>query len=74
MNQFAIPRRSFLGGAMSLPAIGGAARAQEWPSRAITILVGFGAGGITDVATRLLAEQLRLNHQHQFCDTCTCMN
>jgi len=59
MNQFAIPRRSFLGGTMSLLAMGGAARAQEWPSRPITILVGFGAGGITDVATRLLAEQLR---------------
>lgn len=32
---------------------------ENWPSRPIRILVGFGAGGVTDVAVRLLAEGLR---------------
>ncbi len=32
--------------------------AQEWPSKTVHILVGFGAGGGTDVATRILAEGL----------------
>ena len=59
MDRLAIPRRRFLSGTASLLAMGGAARAQEWPSRTITIMVGFGAGGVTDVATRLLAEELR---------------
>lgn len=38
-----------------LPSIG---FAQEWPSKPVHILVGFGAGGGTDVATRILAEGL----------------
>ena len=33
-----------------------AARAQEFPSRPITIMVGLAAGGITDVTARLYAE------------------
>ena len=32
--------------------------AQDWPSRPVHILVGFGAGGGTDVAARILAEGL----------------
>jgi tripartite-type tricarboxylate transporter receptor subunit TctC len=32
--------------------------AQEWPERPIRILVGFGPGGGTDVATRIVAEPL----------------
>src|SRR5262245_5046500 len=32
--------------------------AQDWPSRPIRIMVGFGAGGGTDVATRIVAEPL----------------
>src|SRR5262245_65161004 len=34
------------------------AAAQDWPSRPVHVLVGFGAGGGTDVATRILAEGL----------------
>jgi tripartite-type tricarboxylate transporter receptor subunit TctC len=34
------------------------AHAQEWPSKPVHILVGFGAGGGTDVATRILADGL----------------
>jgi tripartite-type tricarboxylate transporter receptor subunit TctC len=34
------------------------ASAQDWPSKPIRILVGFGAGGGTDVATRIVADGL----------------
>jgi tripartite-type tricarboxylate transporter receptor subunit TctC len=34
------------------------AAAQEWPSRPIRILVGFGAGGGTDVTTRIIGDAL----------------
>jgi tripartite-type tricarboxylate transporter receptor subunit TctC len=34
------------------------AAAQEWPTRPIRIMVGFGAGGGTDVVTRFVAEPL----------------
>lgn len=32
--------------------------AQDWPSKPVHILIGFGAGGGTDVATRILADGL----------------
>ena len=35
-----------------------AAAAQDWPSKPVRILIGFGAGGGTDVATRIVAEGL----------------
>jgi tripartite-type tricarboxylate transporter receptor subunit TctC len=38
-----------------------AAQAQEFPSRPITIVVGLGAGGITDVTTRQYAEVVSSN-------------
>ena len=34
------------------------AAAEDWPSKPIRIMVGFGAGGGTDVATRIVAEPL----------------
>jgi tripartite-type tricarboxylate transporter receptor subunit TctC len=42
-----------LAGAQTSPA-----PAQDWPSRPVRILVGFGAGGGTDVATRIVADGL----------------
>ena len=36
----------------------GVATAQEWPTRPIRIVLGFGAGGGTDIATRIIAEPL----------------
>lgn len=54
-----ISRRSAVGAGMAFLAAGGSANSQNWPARPITIVVGFGAGGITDVATRLLAERLQ---------------
>jgi tripartite-type tricarboxylate transporter receptor subunit TctC len=35
------------------------APAQAWPARPITIIIGFSAGGSTDIVTRLVAEELR---------------
>jgi tripartite-type tricarboxylate transporter receptor subunit TctC len=37
---------------------GGPVAAEDWPSRPIRLMVGFGAGGGTDVATRIVAEPL----------------
>jgi len=34
------------------------AAAQEYPTRAVRILVGFGAGGPTDLIARIVAERL----------------
>src|SRR5262245_44986127 len=34
------------------------ALAQDWPTKPVKILIGFGAGGGTDVATRIVAEGL----------------
>ncbi len=34
------------------------AQAQEWPSKPVRILVGFGAGGGTDAVARIVADRL----------------
>ncbi len=45
--------------AVSIAAVASPAMAQDaWPSRPIRMMVGFGAGGGTDVATRIVAEPL----------------
>lgn len=45
--------------ALALAALQGASvAAEDWPSRPIRLMVGFGAGGGTDVATRIVAEPL----------------
>jgi len=43
-----------------------AALAEDWPSRPVHILIGFGAGGGTDVATRILADGLSESLGQQF--------
>jgi tripartite-type tricarboxylate transporter receptor subunit TctC len=55
-------RRTFLqlaAGAAAMPAVSRAAFAQAYPSRAITMVVPFAAGGPTDVIGRVLAERMR---------------
>ena len=55
-------RRQFLhlaAGAASLPVVSRAARAQVYPTRPITIVVGAAAGGPTDTIGRIISERMR---------------
>jgi len=56
-----LPRRKFLhlaAGAAGLPAISRFAWAQTYPSRPVRIIVGFPAGGSTDIIARLMGQSL----------------
>jgi tripartite-type tricarboxylate transporter receptor subunit TctC len=56
------PRRTFLhlaAGAAALSALSRIASAQTYPSRPITIVVPFPAGGALDVLGRILVERMR---------------
>jgi tripartite-type tricarboxylate transporter receptor subunit TctC len=62
-------RRRFMhlaAGALALPAITGAARADTYPSRAVRIVVGFAAGSTTDTLARLLAPWLTVRLGQSF--------
>jgi len=57
-----LPRRQFLqlaAGAAALPALSRIARAQTYPARPITIVIGYAAGGPTDMRVRILAQHMR---------------
>ena len=54
-------RRQFLhlaAGVAALPAVSRIARAQAYPSRTMTMIVPFAAGGSTDVTARIIAENM----------------
>jgi tripartite-type tricarboxylate transporter receptor subunit TctC len=57
-----LPRRQFLhlaAGTAALPALSRVARAQAYPSRAISMIVPFAAGGGTDVIGRVMAARMK---------------
>jgi tripartite-type tricarboxylate transporter receptor subunit TctC len=64
-----LPRRTFLhvaAGAAALPAVSRIARAQAYPSRPVRIIVGYAAGGGTDIAARVIGHWLSERLGQQF--------
>src|SRR5262245_18527430 len=56
------PRRKFLhlaAGAAALPVASRIARAQAYPTRPLTLIIPFAAGGGADVVLRIMAERMR---------------
>ena len=53
-------RRTVLAALIAILALGGAAVAQNFPSRPITIIVPFSAGGPSDAMARILAERMKM--------------
>src|SRR6516164_5464486 len=56
-----LPRRRFLqlaAGAAALPAAAPIARAQAYPARPVRIIVGYTAGGVSDILARLMGQWL----------------
>ena len=62
-------RRTFMhlaAGAVALPAMPGLSRADTYPSRPARIVVGFTAGGATDIQARLMGDWLSQRFGQQF--------
>jgi tripartite-type tricarboxylate transporter receptor subunit TctC len=64
-----LPRRRFLhlaAGAAALPAVSRVARAQAFPARPVRIIVGYAAGGGTDISARVIGQWLSERLGQQF--------
>jgi tripartite-type tricarboxylate transporter receptor subunit TctC len=64
-----LPRRNFLhlaASAAALPVISRVARAQAYPARPVRWVVGFAAGGTTDIMARLMGQWLSERLGQQF--------
>jgi tripartite-type tricarboxylate transporter receptor subunit TctC len=64
-----VARRTFLhlaAGAAALPAVSRIAGAETYPTRPVRIIVGFFAGGATDIAARLMGQWLSERLGQQF--------
>jgi tripartite-type tricarboxylate transporter receptor subunit TctC len=64
-----LPRRNFLqlaASAAALPAVPRIARAQAYPTRPVTLVAGFAAGGGVDITARLIGQWLSERLGQQF--------
>jgi tripartite-type tricarboxylate transporter receptor subunit TctC len=50
----------------TIVALDGPLRAADWPTKSVTVIVPFGAGGNTDMMARLAAQQLSIKFGHSF--------
>ena len=55
LRRFALPA---IGAALALFAQGATAQEQNWPTKPVTMVVGFSAGGTTDIIARMLGIEL----------------
>jgi tripartite-type tricarboxylate transporter receptor subunit TctC len=69
MNAMKRPRRNFLhlaAGVAALPAVSRLARAQDYPTRPVRMIVPFAPAGTTDIVARLMGQWLSERLGQQF--------